>query len=816
MASLSLEDALYHASCGNACLFLGAGFSLPFKDTHSRDLPLSRSLADEMVAMCGGKPTSDLRVAATQMLRTLGQEQYAAFLRERFTVSSVGPEAIQIAGEKWLRVYTTNFDDGFEKAATQAGRKFLTATVADDVKEYLHSPRVCVHIHGFVDRVSSKTVESDLVLTLPAYASGRFLESPWHPVLKHDLRSARAVFFVGYSLGDLDIARTLDQCGLDISDKTFFVTREGGDSDLEILLGDFGSFCPIGIKGFAAALGKLDRTPSSRTFQSYEAFRDLRLARNPVRPSDSDMYRLLMSGFMIDDLILTPAQKPSDAQYTIQRDIVSRIIADIASDNSTVLGIRGELSNGKTIALHQVASALLEKGFRVLMLTDPSRNWSEEIRRVLVSTTSRLAFLVDQFSARIPCVEELIRFARKGDAVILSDRSGRFDANESKLRAMTNGKLIDYDVDNLADTERSAFTSVLQKHGLWGDLAGSSVHHKDRYIRDDLGNQVRGILLGILESPDAISRLEQSLDDVDFSRPEFSSLLLCLILAVTQAAELRQDIVDDLSTGTPLRRLLATSQGARALVQLRSPNMVHTVSSIVAETIVRRLVPVDVLVNCITTAVRRTRDLGFSDSHRLFPKRIMQFRVLQQLLPNTETKSLESIESIYDHIKAEANFSKDPQFWLQYAICQLFLRNFERSEKYFKTAYSVCSPGYDKRYIDNHFARYLLVSAVDGPSAPLPISEAEAQLSKARALLLPQFNEDVHYPFKVATHVLEFVRTYNDVLSDTVRGSTLAFAAQVIKYADRAISHGKEHKYVFQCKKALERTIEALNKPPAK
>jgi hypothetical protein len=816
MPAMSIDDALSHVVAGRACLFLGAGYSTLFKDVSSRALPLGTELASEMVAQCGGKLTTDLRVAATQMLRGCGNEAYASFLRDRFTVSAVSQDAIQIASEKWSRVYTTNFDDGFEKASIQSKRRYVSAIVTDSVPEYIHSPRVCVHIHGYVDRVAVSTIENDLVLTLPAYASGRFFDSPWHAVLKHDLRAARAVFFVGYSLGDLDVAKTLDQCGIDIADKTFFITKEGGDNDLEILLQDFGSFCPLGLKGFAAKLATMDRTPTSKTYMGFEAFRDLRLAVNPVRPSDSDMYRLLMSGFLNDDLILTPATTPDGATYTVQRQIVDEIASAVAAEKPNVIGIRGNISNGKTLVLYQIAATLLQRGYRALMLVDGSRNWSEEIQRAVASSKDRLLFIVDEFSSRLQCVEDLIRCARKGDVIALADRHGRFDALETKIRQVTGGSLLEYDVDNLAASERSKLVELLHRHGLWGDYAGAASHRKERLIEEDLGNQIRGLLLGVLESPDAIQRLEQSLDDIDFANPEFSGLLVCLVLVITQAAELRQDVVDDLSTGIPLRRMIANSQGARALVQLRSPNMIRTVSSVVAQTIVRNFVPLDSLVRCLTTAVKRSSNLSTPGNHRSFAKTIMQFRVIQQLLPNTETRSLESIEVIYDLIKTESGFSNDPQFWLQYAICQLFLRNFERSEKYFKTAYSVCRPGYDKRYIDNHFARYLLESAVLGPSAPLPIANAEEQLNKAKGLLGPQFSEDVYYPYKVATHILAFVQMYGRELSATTRESTLRFVSQVLKNAENAISRGSAHKYIFQCKHSLERALDVLRKSAVK
>ncbi len=283
---------------------------------------------------------------------------------------------------------------------------------------------------------------------------------------------------------------------------------------------------------------------------------------------------------------------------------------------------------------------------------------------------------------------------------------------------------------------------------------------------------------------------------------------IALILTVTQAVELRQDIVDDLVNTMPLRQLLASSSGVKSLIHLKSPNIVRTVSAIVAETIIREFVPLDVLIRCLVNAIKNAKNYGVSSVHRKFPAKIIQFRLIQQLLPNTQTKSLEAIEEIYDLIKQEYAYGRDPQFWLQYAICQLFLGNFPQAEKYFNTAYGVCRPGYNTKYIDNHYARYILENAVNGNGVPLPIADAENQLNKAKSLLLPQFNDGDHYPYKVATNLLPFVRMYVEQMSVEAKEGVMRFIDIVLPKAEQA----KYHRYIYQCKIALKETREIIRK----
>ena len=495
MTAMPFNDALRHAIQGNAILFLGAGFSTLFEDIKSRPLPIGSKLADEMVSECNGKATRDLRVAATQLLKKIGDEDYINFLRERFTVrvetKSMEP-AIKIASENWARIYTTNFDDGYEKAAAQAGRKVLSATIASRVEEFSHNPRTCIHIHGFIDKILLDNIETNLVITLPGYAAGEFFNSSWHNQLKHDLRAAKAIFFIGYSLNDLDIAKTLYQCGLDIADKTFFIIKEGGDSDLEIMLDDFGTFCPIGVAGFAESLSRIDRSTLRKSQESFEAFDELQIPKNPIRPSNSDVFKLLSSGFSNENLLLMPVVE-SDSKYAVQRQVVRDIIKLLTKEHSNFFSIISEISNGKSIALYQLSRALIEKDFRVFMLVDASRNWSKEIQTIFNTEQKNVAFMVDDCGngERLNCIKDIQRLIRKGDVLVIADRTIRYDSIESKLIPhSTDSRPIEYEIDELSDIERSDFVNLLQAHGLWEDLQGAPAYYKNKVIINNHNNML--------------------------------------------------------------------------------------------------------------------------------------------------------------------------------------------------------------------------------------------------------------------------------------------------------------------------------------
>jgi hypothetical protein len=138
----------------------------------------------------------------------------------------------------------------------------------------------------------------------------------------------------------------------------------------------------------------------------------------------------------------------------------------------------------------------------------------------------------------------------------------------------------------------------------------------------------------------------------------------------------------------------------------------------------------------------------------------------------------------------------------------------KRAESYFKTAYACCGQTYDRTFIDNHYARHLLESAVVGPEAPLPLDEAEKRLEKAKSLLHYQFNEDMYYPYRVATNLEGFLKLYGSALPVVSREGVVRFIDHILQRAEQAISKAQAHKYIFRCVEALNRAKKELASLP--
>src|SRR5262249_23050965 len=142
-----------------------------------------------------------------------------------------------------------------------------------------------VHLNGFIDRLNADTLWDEFKLTDSSYASTSLLESPWITAFRQDLRIARAIFYLGYSLSDLDVKRVLFDSE-SLVEKSFFVLRSGEDTASNRRARKYGNVIKSTVSEFAGLVEALkdqyepkDLTPGSgyavRRFHSPQTVREM-------------------------------------------------------------------------------------------------------------------------------------------------------------------------------------------------------------------------------------------------------------------------------------------------------------------------------------------------------------------------------------------------------------------------------------------------------------------------------------------------------------------------------------------------------------
>ncbi|MCP6612243.1 hypothetical protein NL511_28700, partial [Klebsiella pneumoniae] len=89
----------------------------------------------------------------------------------------------------------------------------------------------CLHLNGFVEKMALNKFNAEFKLTETSYLTRMFSNGKWKVVFNADLRECDYIFFIGYSLYDIDIELLLLE-NSEIRDKIIFITAPEPNSRL--------------------------------------------------------------------------------------------------------------------------------------------------------------------------------------------------------------------------------------------------------------------------------------------------------------------------------------------------------------------------------------------------------------------------------------------------------------------------------------------------------------------------------------------------------------------------------------------------------
>ena len=221
---MDIDGALELLIDGHAVLFAGAGFSRGAVNSNGEPVKTADELASRLASEAEISADSPLDDAAEEYIFKYGEASLASLLKTEFTVTNVSRAHKKIAEFPWRRIYTTNYDNVIEKAYSEGQRTITPVTLGQEPRLALRDPfqTLCIHLNGYVESLTSQSIGSELKLTDTSYLTASVRDSPWASMFRQDLKLAEAVFYVGYSLYDLDIRRILFETP-QLREKSFFI-----------------------------------------------------------------------------------------------------------------------------------------------------------------------------------------------------------------------------------------------------------------------------------------------------------------------------------------------------------------------------------------------------------------------------------------------------------------------------------------------------------------------------------------------------------------------------------------------------------------
>ena len=682
---MDIKTSIQFAAQGESILFLGAGFSLGVNSVVGEELPRGSQLAKELAHKVDLPEDTSLTLASECFKEQYGTDALIELIKNKFTAATPLDESyIAIAGLPWRRIYTTNYDDLFEKAIQATKKTCYSVTLSDRVRDIPKGPSCCVHLNGFVDRLDRSTVDTELKLTDSSYLSRTLLDSEWSILLRQDLRLVKTVVFLGYSLYDYEIRKLLLDIP-NIKEKAIFILGKDPNKALVTQIGRYGT--PIGISTMdygaeiphVQAYIKSDKAP--KLDDIFVALREFRSPPPAEKPSDAALWRLLLQG-VVEPKHLHYSVTSSDG-FVLSRSKIENVKNSL-EDGHKMFAILSELGNGKSIFLQVLQFELLAMGYQIFWI-DESGEIAEKELISLCSTPGRKVFFLESYPERLHLIEAFSLNKTNESCLFVTARTSVHDLFSEALTEKNQGiAAIEFNLDVLDETEIEWFSQLFTTYGLWGDLAGKSNRKKRYFLRNTCNSQIHAILLKIFESPHIQQKIKELFEPLEKHQEVLICLMVMAVIGMPTRVDLLADVVgsEKFSAST-----LRSDDRIRQLVGFDSYS-VNVRSPIIGEFYLTRIAHRSSILSVLIKLAEQTNKGRHAGGvFKPIFESLQRFSVIQKVFPS-EGK-LEAILSYYENIKALDGCVKNYHFWLQYAIACLTLGERERSKKYFDQAFSI-------------------------------------------------------------------------------------------------------------------------------
>jgi hypothetical protein len=489
---MTLDEAFIHAFNGDAFLFLGAGFSRGALNGQGNELKVGSALTEFLAKRSGAPSGATLEDAAESFVRKFGGSALVDELVKEFTVSQVAAHHVALAELPWMRVYTTNYDNAFEFAANSVKKVVQALTSEADPFGVPPKQLACIHLNGYIKDLTVEKLASTFRLTETSYVTASVADSPWAVRLREDVRLARAVFFVGYSLYDLDVRRILADSP-DLKSKCFFVTCLDPDQLLLQRIERFGTPVPIGADQFGARaknFGYGYRPPLRRPL-NLRSLVEVVACRDSRNPADQDLLNLFELGEFDDKAI--SASMAQGIPYYLRRSKLPQIINHVKGGSKAV-AVSAALGNGKSLLLKELEVRAIEDGYRVFRTGVQSDGAALEFERI-ANEDGKILLIVDNYQNWFSEIRAFCQVNTDRTRVVATARDSIHDVLYSRLEEECGVMSVpEVSINRLDDKEIEWFVQTLERYGLWGSFAGKSVREKTKLLKENYGGQIHGVL----------------------------------------------------------------------------------------------------------------------------------------------------------------------------------------------------------------------------------------------------------------------------------------------------------------------------------
>ncbi len=365
---------------------------------------------------------------------------------------------------------------------------------------------------------------------------------------------------------------------------------------------------------------------------------------------------------------------------------------------------------------------------------------------------------------------------------------------------------IEVAVDRLRTNELSALDKIFEQSGLLGNIAKIRADERVKKITVDCNGQFQDILLWLFDAPHIKQRLNDIFEDLA-QKPNAQEVVVGALVLRHIGASSDLSLLAEL-TGVEFinQALFGRYTGITEFLNLERDNIIAR-SSLFSTMALRTFWSTGKVAKLMAEMLSRALELRFDGSiYRDIARDLMRFSTIKALLPNEQQEN--RLVDYYERIKNFEGCSRNPFFWLQYAIARLDMKRFDIAQRYLDTAYSLASriEKFETYQLDNTQARLLLQRCIDEERS----MNAFADFVRANRIINAQVRERRHayYPFRVASYYGAFWKRVAHAWPEEQRNVFLAACRAISQFIATIDRNLVSHPDVTKCRNAIDQVLK--------
>ncbi len=463
------------------------------------------------------------------------------------------------------------------------------------------------------------------------------------------------------------------------------------------------------------------------------------------------------------------------------------------------------LAMEKRFFLKQLATKLADSKQVFILQTRENEIAAKQDIDKITELNQESIIIIDSYTRHAKLLEYIELQQYKNLTIILAARTHEHYRYLRENEYLKQANLIE--IDTLDDLELEYFYDIIEYGGMWYPSSKDtktkySESQKKKIMREKCKREISLILAEILESEAMKNKIVEILNDLfskQINKKQVFAICLLNLMDIPISIGSLEEIIGehDLS--------IYQDENLKNIIDINlidKDNLISVKSPIFSLLILKIYFTNEITQYFLDILHRINKKSNHDIQLNEIKKNLFRFRFIERLLP--ENGKIDRLISYYEKLKLEFDWLiRDPQYWLQYAMCFIMHNDLDKAQQKLSTAYEKAErTDYDVTKIDNQQARLHLKKAARHNTN---IKEAVELFLRSDRLLTGQKDGDV-YKYKIMMDYRDFIENRSSSFSSEQWHQIIGCCEKQLKYLDNNISKERfKEQHIFEeCKDMLE------------